>query len=1481
MDENLPVMTEAEFQAAHTQAAENLPVMTEEEFQIALAEGAGEEDTEYGGPFPGYSDMMLNTTPGQYLTNIAGQIAKPAGGALELLESGLSYPTSLVGIDQPLGDVGNKIREQADYVMGESRKNFGITPETPWYSPKALSFDIPTALGAMAPVMGSAALKLGPTLAMRVVPATYGTLATGDKYSELKDRGYSDTAALPTALAYGYATSKLERLPTEKILGAPSGRFGQQVFQSAGAEGIEEMGQEMMDIGIDLATDPEMDASPMTLLSRIGHAGTVGAGAGGTAGGLMSLPPIERYRANKLFSEELQQEQREVERLLKEGERALAEAKERGDTESTSEPEPTVPVPQQEATQIEALPEGAAVPDTSEQIEAAQEEQVEEAEEEIPWTDEDVAEIAAANQARVEAASALETEETESVKDESVKETLTPLEQEARELFRELPPEEQQALQLALQRFQDETGAVLNPFGSGKKPIQGAKELVMEGIGKFVFRDPSEQVEIETQDDFRSRGDRYLSGQGGALREGPGYIMTSPLSALRKMADSDYKDMGRGGNETLYKIQQAINDVLQHPRQWLVLPRRLAKMEPLFQPVYNAGRWLFGIQETTIYDSMEMLAPFANLSRKVDDPIRNLSPQSRVNKALIYQRIAATKGEAVNEKDPAAIKRTYGLKTEEELSAYYSVREFTNHSLGLVQEALLTDIPAHVDTRDKIEKYKKDVVKTINKLRKQYYVPFSRFGKYKVYTPSYTDPETGEKVGYFSLHETMTDARNRGRALKAQGYKDTQVGEIIPGHLEGADMLPPDILLLADEMGALADDPRIDVKYQQSKPELLPGFVQHLEQASLMPGFSTDLDRALSRYALGLSYWHAQKVTAPKFRRLLEDIKQSDRTKKNIKVGKIINYTKPSSKGKIGEQTVQLKGTGKNYNPTLHKYTSDYVEYLRTGHDGWGRVRKLTALYHLSKLMSPMVNLTQFMTMASPTVGVYIKNPEEAGKTIGKSITSLTALVIKDPKNYSAHIQELSDGLHEAVKAGYLSQEHLKFMTASAKGKPDTVKIPKKIPVLGGQELGDLPMIVFAASEKANRFISYAMGFEVATKLGMDGDARRSFAEDFVLDTQGDYSRANRPKGFRGNLAIIGQFKMFPLIYMNWLRELMGEAAFGSLLAALGVIVGLGGWKSVPGIKETIMTAERMGFDPALLMRTQFKKMGTGDELATALMYGLGGWSKFMRQHPLMAKVVPEWTENVNLSGSLSAMDIAPNIEYGAMGALARLLIGPSMDPLTRAGRAMWIKNEHDDPGKYLKGAMSVANEQFLPPALRGVNRARRWEEAQGFQTSTGDMLIDRPPTTAEKVMTAIGMTPLSMALPYEKRHSSFLIDEKYRDNENINRRLANNIVESFRASQRGNKEEAARYNQRAREIVQESIESFKGKPIDELYTANQINSASVLRSVKEQLGGDVARALRYSTDNIRGLSALLKQAQIYDLIDPRQIPQEPVIPNE
>lgn len=474
----------------------------------------------------------------------------------------------------------------------------------------------------------------------------------------------------------------------------------------------------------------------------------------------------------------------------------------------------------------------------------------------------------------------------------------------------------------------------------------------------------------------------------------------------------------------------------------------------------------------------------------------------------------------------------------------------------------------------------------------------------------------------------------------------------------------------------------------QAKDFVSRGFSQHFEQAKGVQGFSKDIGRNIADYVSSLARWSAKQVAQPEI-----DAAFSNLTP----------------------------------NTDLYNYAQRYVAYNFGNDPELAGVKSFLANYYLgTNVKSAALNLTQTITMTAPIVSKYV-GVTNTTQLMARSYKTATDFLL-DPVRFTEKNPTLGRLMDRAVLEGGIAAQAHRELSGRAQGN-------------SGKSISDITMLPFDLGEKFNRASTFAAGLEIALKKGLSEEAAYKFADTLVLETQGDYSKANRPEIARGRLAPLFTFRLFA---GNWLRLLRNQLEPGSYKAAAGMLASmttLAGATGLPLIKYLIQGMEANGENP----KEEARKIVGNGKFGDAVLYGAPA------------------AVGINMSGSVGMSELTPDFEQGPLAALAKTTFGVMADLPMRAAKARWLFNEMDQPGRAL--------ETLMPEGVKNLMKAKRFRE-EGMRTPKNVPLTD-PFGWYDTALTAMGFNTTTATKANEKSNIQEVAKNQSKKNDNINFKIA------------------------------------------------------------------------------------------------------------
>ncbi|OGW44444.1 MAG: hypothetical protein A2Y66_01755 [Nitrospirae bacterium RBG_13_41_22] len=273
-------------------------------------------------------------------------------------------------------------------------------------------------------------------------------------------------------------------------------------------------------------------------------------------------------------------------------------------------------------------------------------------------------------------------------------------------------------------------------------------------------------------------------------------------------------------------------------------------------------------------------------------------------------------------------------------------------------------------------------------------------------------------------------------------------------------------------------------------------------------------------------------------------------------------------------------------NPNEYKYASKYVRDALANHDKVDRiVDGLRAIFYVKFLgfvpKSALVNLTQNLVLAAPTLSVHIKSGNgvfKAERLIGKAmkdtrraVTSKAAWTQKGEIKYPGLKQNEQQALKELVESGASMDLFLRELQGN-------------LPEIGWSKYFDKVIkkagIFMQIAEKWNRTSTGLAAYRLAYNKGVKGNTKGNheasvkFAKQIIYDSHFLYGKANLPELIRGGdvqkvLRAGYTFRSFTHNYLSAIAHLLKNQPGGGKAVARSLrnLFLVGGLTSIPFFK--------------------------------------------------------------------------------------------------------------------------------------------------------------------------------------------------------------------------------------------------------------------------------------------------------------------------
>lgn len=575
-----------------------------------------------------------------------------------------------------------------------------------------------------------------------------------------------------------------------------------------------------------------------------------------------------------------------------------------------------------------------------------------------------------------------------------------------------------------------------------------------------------------------------------------------------------------------------------------------------------------------------------------------------------------------------------------------------------------------------------------NKLKNSLYSPHGRYGEYRVMV---LDKITG-KNKYDKFFDRDSEAKDTISKLRSNEQKvgvgeqldfNPQTDEIVFDRVPEVNSSSYNTMPLSVMEIVASFDPEAKNIIEQHMGGVT-GFSQRLLKRKNIPGYEKDLKRNIADYSISLGSLAANQEFRAKSSKAIYEL-------------------------------------GVNKKPVLQKYSQDYQNYILSSADEGGALKKAMFNYFIAgKVSSAVYNLTQSGTMTLPIMAKYTDGVAAKWTRAHKQAAEYQL----NSEKFIAKNKELGEFIKQAYDDGIVSDKNFREMAGLANNKN-----PSKFQeFLAG---------AFTWSEKYNRLQALIAGYDIGKNTKkLQGTELRKFAEDFVLETQGDYSKVNRPVAARGMVGSnLATFRLYQYNYVKHLKDSLSDKQFKTFAGMMAAPLVIGGLQAVPFAGIVLKSLEAAGVDTKKAVKDFVKNTEYApDALGDFLNYGL----------PYFDPI------GVSAGGALQMGDLSPNFEEGLMPALARFVGGAPAGLITKFGKA----GEDASNGQYYR-----ALEDIAPEIGRRALVTARVVNQGGFKTKDGVLILENP-SVGDLVKYTIGFTPSKLQNAYDLNHSLRIFDE-------------------------------------------------------------------------------------------------------------------------
>lgn len=720
----------------------------------------------------------------------------------------------------------------------------------------------------------------------------------------------------------------------------------------------------------------------------------------------------------------------------------------------------------------------------------------------------------------------------------------------------------------------------------------------------FVAFKPEQIKSVENRGAF-DPADERISYAAAPLDEEPSGEAMTMLERARRA-------IGANGGQPIDLDAQVVPLPFQKDltafTKYVVHPRTIATMFPSFTPVWNAGVLQFARRDQIASELIELKKPYDNLSRTSKAKVNKVLEMGRLQ-AETYQpdsngRIFAHNKAGALEHHPGGAALTAFQEVVRlepwEAHAYMAVRRTMDRALDLFRDQIVSEFgfdpknpdspttaEAAAEAADKLfkagenreaEHYSRlaKVLKEIEQAKRHGYVPFTRYGQWSVVVKSsdgdvvhrehFEFPVAAQQTPLVSKIARKRAARaiagevERLRALYPthKGYTVGSVEQITPKLVEEIpSMVDIDQLLSASGLDLATQRAVEDAVAQVIQRQ---GFRKHFIASRNISGYSTDFERSLADYVVGISGYLARRETRPLFDEAISGI--------------------PAKQNK------------------LRSYADRWHDYIEEPSEEFSRLRQLGFFYYLAgRVSSAMVNLSQVPVIAAPYLAQFA-NPGVVSYEISRAYKAVLAmsplpfwrglsptqksLAVFDPQKAP---EDVRADLVAAFKSGKLVPlETFQEMGRAHSRTPKGREVQRAV-----NSVQDVAALAFTAAERLNRIVTFIAAHRLARRDGVlrkaesvlrdnevwaqnEDHSPASFGTFVVDETQYVMGKLNRPTLMRGFGTLALQFKGYSLntLELLWRMYFQHHGAAGkTALAYMAIVMFLaGGLFALPGAED-------------------------------------------------------------------------------------------------------------------------------------------------------------------------------------------------------------------------------------------------------------------------------------------------------------------------
>jgi len=558
------------------------------------------------------------------------------------------------------------------------------------------------------------------------------------------------------------------------------------------------------------------------------------------------------------------------------------------------------------------------------------------------------------------------------------------------------------------------------------------------------------------------------------------------------------------------------------------------------------------------------------------------------------------------------------------------------------------------------------------------------------------DPDTGERQ-YFSMFETKREANAMAEAMRKEfGDKAVSQGTLSDeAYKLFSDMSPETLELFGNMLGLESTgDNTQDIAFQEylKLTKTNRSAMRRLIHRQGIVGYSQDMPRILANFV----YSNARQTAA--------GLNMGE-------MGEALNAI-PKAQGELKDAAIRL------------------ADYVKNPREEAQAVRGLLFAQYLGgSVASAMVNMTQPFAVSFPYLTQFTSVKDSAAQ-LGRAAKELAQ---RNPK----YDPELTAALHRAVEDGVVAPQEIHQLMAQARGA-GTLGIGDgtKTGEAGAAAKNAVSKLafgwgkVFSMAEQVNRQMTFVAAYRIAKAKGMDN--AEAFARKAVVDTQFQYSKANKMQWGRGAVGgTLMTFKTYSIAYVELLHRMYtqgGPEGKRAALLALGVLMLMGGASGLPFEEDMEDVAEalaqKLGYNISIKQKRQeFLSDVFGNGMANFIENGITGLPG-----------IP-----IDVSGRLGMGNLIPGT------GLLKTKTDHTRDVLEIAGPiGDFASRVGSGAGRILSGDVLGGALEMSPVAIRNAVKGIDMASTGMYRDQKGYKVLDTNPV--EAASKAIGFQPQSVA---------------------------------------------------------------------------------------------------------------------------------------